>query len=207
MKNKTLIFALPLALALSAPALADPSQILTSQLYVDTAIATRATVASVTALDTRVVAVETTVDDLVDFANRPAGFATDAQGALADTALQSAAIADMATQTWVTNQNFLTAASIDTTNFATAAQGALADTAVQPAGLATAITNALTGLATEGYVATAITAATTGMATQTWVNTQGFITASACTPGQAMIAGAGGTVTCMDIATVFTGIP
>lgn len=72
-------------------------------------------------------------------------FATAAQGALADTALQPADVG--------------TAAAEDVGYFATAAQGALADTATQPADLATVATSGsysdLSGLPTLGTAAAA----------------------------------------------------
>lgn len=74
-------------------------------------------------------------------------FATAAQGALADTALQPADVG--------------TAAAEDVGYFATAAQGALADTSIQPADLATVATSGsyadLTGLPTLGTAAAANT--------------------------------------------------
>lgn len=44
--------------------------------------------------------------DLKDSGSKAADFATAAQGALADTAVQPAAISDMATKTWVGSQGF-----------------------------------------------------------------------------------------------------
>lgn len=68
-------------------------------------------------------------------------FATAAQGALADSAVQP--------------EDLGTAASADTTDFATAAQGALADTAVQPSDLGTAAAADTTAFATAAQGALA----------------------------------------------------
>jgi len=79
-------------------------------------------------------------------------YATAAQGALADTAVQPAAIG--------------TAAAEDVGYFATAAQGALADTATQPADLATvATTGSYTDLTGTPTLGTAAATASTDYAT------------------------------------------
>lgn len=93
-------------------------------------------------------------------------FATAAQGALADTAVQSADLSAVATSgaygdlTGTPTLGTASAASVD--DFATAAQGALADTAVQPEALAAVatsgsyldLTDTPVGLANTFYVAT-----------------------------------------------------
>ena len=108
-------------------------------------------------------------------ATAAADYATAAQGALADTAIQPADLATVATSgsyndlanlptlfsgayADLTGKPTLgTAAATDSTDYATAAQGALADTAIQPADLATVATtgsyNDLSNLPTLGTAA------------------------------------------------------
>ena len=114
-------------------------------------------------------------------------YATAAQGAKADTAVQSADLAAVATSgdyDDLTNKPTLgTAAAEDVGYFATAAQGTLADSAVQPGDLATvATTGSYTDLSNKPTVPTnldsltdvVITSATNGQGLQfngtNWVN-------------------------------------
>ncbi|MCL2890164.1 MAG: hypothetical protein FWF34_02825, partial [Alphaproteobacteria bacterium] len=149
------------------------------------------------------------------FQNRAAGFATSAQGALADTALQSADIAgkanvaDLGTAAYAATTDFDAAGSaagvqtnLDTfqnraAGFATSAQGALADTALQSADIANLAEKATT---LAGY---GITDAYTKTETDTLLNgKQDTIT---CPAGELLIANATGGVDCVGVATTYTG--
>ncbi|MCL2537952.1 MAG: hypothetical protein FWE52_00510 [Alphaproteobacteria bacterium] len=153
--------------------------------------------------------------NLDTFQNRAAGFATSAQGALADTALQSADIAgkanvaDLGTAAYAATTDFDAAGSaagvqtnLDTfqnraAGFATSAQGALADTALQSADIANLAEKATT---LAGY---GITDAYTKTETDTLLNgKQDTIT---CPAGELLIANATGGVDCVGVATTYTG--
>ncbi|MCL2538103.1 MAG: hypothetical protein FWE52_01340 [Alphaproteobacteria bacterium] len=76
--------------------------------------------------------------NLNTFQNRAAGFATSAQGALADTALQAADLSGYATETYADTVAGAVQTNLNTfqnraAGFATSAQGALADSALQAA--------------------------------------------------------------------------
>jgi hypothetical protein len=101
------------------------------------------------------------LDKLVNLSPASIGAATAAQGALADTAVQPAALG--------------TAAAQNVAAFATAAQGALADTAVQPAALGTAAAAATTDFATAAQGALADTAVQPGsLGTAAYANFNDF---------------------------------
>jgi hypothetical protein len=162
--------------------------------YVDTQLATKA---DVTALDAKA----NTADVTTALATKADVTALDAKANTADvTTAIATATTDMATQTWVGTQGYLTGADVsgkaDTTyvdtQLATKADVTALDAKANAADVTTEINTAIAGKADTTYVdtqlagkansadvtteiSTAISGATADMATQTWTNAQGFV--------------------------------